>query len=225
MLAHDAIVYEPASGSAPPSACSATWSSPSYDDVLADALEPAALQVHERRHPRELLGERQLAPLELVRLDLERQVGDPVPGPRHAGVPGATSAVQNAHRLAGTGISLRHSGHLRVCSSTGVSTFLRAISALTGLTTKKNTAAAMMMNESTALRKCPYANFEPLIVNESVGEVGLAADRGDDRRDDVRDERGDDDAERGADHDRDRQVDEVAAEDECLEFLHHEGPA
>ena len=52
-------------------------------------------------------------------------------------------------------MSLRHSGHWRVSSSTGVSVFLRAISALTGLTTRKNTAAAITTNEINALMNAP----------------------------------------------------------------------
>ena len=49
------------------------------------------------------------------------------------------------------------------------------------------------------------------------GEVRLAEDRGDDRRDDVGDERLDHGGERGADDDRHREVDDVAAEQELLE--------
>ncbi len=46
--------------------------------------------------------------------------------------------VQNAHRLAAIGMSLRHSGHFFVVGSGGTSPrFIRAINALTGTTTKK----------------------------------------------------------------------------------------
>jgi hypothetical protein len=64
--------------------------------------------------------------------------------------------VQNAQRLAATGISLRHSGHGRTVSSTGGSVLRRAISVFTGLTTKKNTAAAIDRKAMTALMKSPY---------------------------------------------------------------------
>ena len=49
-----------------------------------------------------------------------------------------TSLEQNAQRRAPMGISLRHSGHLRVVGSAGTgSPRMRAIRALTGRTTKK----------------------------------------------------------------------------------------
>ncbi len=64
-------------------------------------------------------------------------------------------AVQNAHRRASRGISLRHSGHCRVVSSTGGSVFRRAISAFTGRTTTKKTVAAIVTNAISALTKSP----------------------------------------------------------------------
>jgi hypothetical protein len=67
----------------------------------------------------------------------------------------ATSDVQNAHRRAPTGISLRHSGHFVVVSSTGGSTLRPAISALTGRTTRKKTAAAIVTNAISLLMKSP----------------------------------------------------------------------
>ncbi len=60
-----------------------------------------------------------------------------------AGAVGVIWAVQNGQRLAADGTSLRHSGHFRTSSSTGGSVLRRAISAFTGLTTRKNTAAAI----------------------------------------------------------------------------------
>ena len=63
--------------------------------------------------------------------------------------------MQNAQRRADTGMSLRHSGHLCVASSTSSPVFIRAIRALTGFTTKKNTTAAMITNVSSALMKWP----------------------------------------------------------------------
>jgi hypothetical protein len=65
------------------------------------------------------------------------------------------SDVQNAHLGASTGTSLRHCGHCLVCSSTGVSVFRRAISAFTGLTTRKNTTAAITTNVISALINAP----------------------------------------------------------------------
>src|SRR5207247_2034625 len=62
----------------------------------------------------------------------------------HQGAWGVTCAVQNAHRRALTGMSLRHSGHARTVSSTGGSVRSRAMSTLTGLMTKKNSTAAMI---------------------------------------------------------------------------------
>ncbi len=68
------------------------------------------------------------------------------------------TAVQNAHRRAAIGISLRHSGHLRVDGSGGGSLRERAINALIGNTTKKYTAAAMSTNEMTAFSRSPIRN-------------------------------------------------------------------
>src|SRR5205814_7066438 len=65
------------------------------------------------------------------------------------------SEVQNAQRRAGTGTSLRHSGHCLVCSSTGGSVFLRTSNAFTGLTTRKKITAAITRNEISALMNAP----------------------------------------------------------------------
>src|SRR5437588_5223610 len=73
---------------------------------------------------------------------------------RHAA--GATFSVQNAHLPAAIGMLLRHSGHPRVVGSAGTSAFLRAISAFTGFTTKKNTAAAIDTKAISVLMKAPY---------------------------------------------------------------------
>ena len=48
-----------------------------------------------------------------------------------------TSAVQNAQRLAFTGILLRHSGHSRVLTGGGEVGLYRSVSVLTGSTTRK----------------------------------------------------------------------------------------
>src|SRR6201999_666029 len=54
-----------------------------------------------------------------------------------------------------------------------------------------------------------------------AGEVVLAEDRRDDRREEVGDESRDDRGERGTDDHCDRQIDDVAPEQERLEFLQH----
>jgi hypothetical protein len=72
--------------------------------------------------------------------------------------------VQNAQRRAATGISLRHSGHGCVSSATGGSVRSLDSSAFAGLITKKNTTAAMIRNEISALMKSPWRNSLPLIV-------------------------------------------------------------
>ena len=51
---------------------------------------------------------------------------------------------------------LRHSGQSRTVGSAGGSVLRRAIRALTGRTTKKNTAAAISTKERTALMNAPY---------------------------------------------------------------------
>ena len=60
---------------------------------------------------------------------------------RYAAAP--TCAVQKAQRRAAFGMLLRHSGQSRVVGSTGSSVLRRAISAFTGRTTRKKTAAAI----------------------------------------------------------------------------------
>ena len=68
----------------------------------------------------------------------------------------ATSAVQNAQRRASSGMSDRHSGHGCVDAVDRLgSGFSRAISALSGRTTKKNITAAMIRNDSSALKNAP----------------------------------------------------------------------
>ena len=57
-----------------------------------------------------------------------------------------------------------------------------------------------------------------------AGEVRLAADRRDERRDQVGDDGRHDGGERGADDDGDRQVDQVAPGDEVPEALHVHDP-
>jgi hypothetical protein len=63
--------------------------------------------------------------------------------------------VQNAHRLAASGIWLRHSGHSRVVWATSGSVRRRFISTFTGFTTRKNTTAAITMNAISALKNEP----------------------------------------------------------------------
>ena len=136
-----------------------------------------------------------------------------------------TSDVQKAQRRAATGMSLRHSGHSRVSglgSSVG-SRLRRRISAVSGTTTAKKTTVATMRNDSSALRNDPYLNCRVVHREGQVGEVGLAEDGGDERRDRVGHERGDHGREGDADDDRDRQVDDVAPQDELLEIRQHPG--
>ena len=68
---------------------------------------------------------------------------------------GVTCEVQNAHRVAAMGMSLRHSGQARVSTSTAVSGWKRFMSRLTGLMTKKKMTAAMMRNAISALMNAP----------------------------------------------------------------------
>ena len=154
--------------------------------------------------------------------EVARQRGAP---PRRAlGVrPRATSDVQNAHRRAPTGMSLRHSGHARVSGlgSSAGNRFMRFISAVSGSTTAKKTTVATMRNESKALRNEPYLNVELWKVKDRFGEVGLAEDGRDQRRDEVGHERRDHRREGDADDDRHRQVDDVAPQDELLEVRQH----
>src|SRR5579859_5984064 len=72
----------------------------------------------------------------------------------------ATGSVQNAHRLASSGISLRHCAHFFVVGSAGGSLRERATMKLTGLTTKKKTAKATSMNATTALMNSPIRKVE-----------------------------------------------------------------
>ena len=82
-----------------------------------------------------------------------------VGGPAHAivarPVGSVRSAVQKAQRLAPVGIDDRHCGQVVVgAGSVGVG-LNRAMSELTGRTTKKYTAAAMRRNDRIALMKSP----------------------------------------------------------------------
>ncbi len=63
--------------------------------------------------------------------------------------------MQNAQRRASSGMSDRHSGHGRTMRSTAGSGFRRAVIALSGHTMKKNTTAAMIRNDSSALKNEP----------------------------------------------------------------------
>ena len=95
-------------------------------------------------------------------LDLDGELADEVVGGhgdaayrRPSGGRLDLRGAEGAARAPTRGMSLRHSGHLCVSSSTSSPVFMRAISALTGLTTKKNTTAAMIRNVSSALMKWP----------------------------------------------------------------------
>src|SRR3954454_24114699 len=74
--------------------------------------------------------------------------------------------VQKAQRRAAIGTSLRHSGHFLVVGSGATSPRrIRARMVFIGSTMKKYTAAAIRMNETSALRKSPIGNLLPLTVN------------------------------------------------------------
>ena len=84
------------------------------------------------------------------------------PGDAGSGAGGAgggggagTSRVQKAHARAPVGMALRHHGQSRVVDSTSGSVLRRAMSAFTGRTMQKNTAAAISRNAINALRKFP----------------------------------------------------------------------
>src|SRR5207237_1314661 len=103
-----------------------------------------------------------------VRRRRRRARGVPVPrSPPGAGVSaaGRCGEPQNAQRLAGLGISLRHSVHGCVSESTSGWVLRLRITALTGSTTKKNTAAATETNVISAFRNDPYRKTLPLMVN------------------------------------------------------------
>src|SRR5437016_290933 len=86
----------------------------------------------------------------------------------------ASGWVQNPQRRASMGISLRHSGHFLVVGSAGAGALrIRAIKALTGLTTKKYTAPATKINDTTALMKSPTGNGVPLMVKLMAEKSGL----------------------------------------------------
>src|SRR5579871_1621535 len=68
-------------------------------------------------------------------------------------------------------MSLRQRGHGRVVAAAGVA--LRAASTFIGLTTKKNTAAAITTNVISAFRKLPYRNRLLLIVKLRAEKSGL----------------------------------------------------
>src|SRR6185369_6884676 len=86
----------------------------------------------------------------------------------------ATICVQCAQRRASIGISLKHSPHFFVVGSAGAGAFrIRATKALTGVTTKKYTAAAIKRNESSAFRKLPTLNTPAPTVNTTAEKSGL----------------------------------------------------
>ena len=128
--------------------------------------------------------------------------------------------MQNAHRRAAMGTSLKHSGHFFVVGSDGGSPRARrAAMAFTGTTTKKYTAAEIRTNESNALMKSPIRNWLPFTVKVIAEKSGCPTTRGDQRSEQVLDHRRDHGAERAADDDGDRQVDDVAAQEELTEAL------
>src|SRR5207249_3648006 len=81
--------------------------------------------------------------------------------------------VQKAQRRASMGISLRHSGHFLVVGSIGGCLRARETSALTGVTTKKYTAAATSRKARAALMKSPYRKVLLLTVKLSAEKSGF----------------------------------------------------
>ena len=74
-----------------------------------------------------------------------------------------------------------------------------------------------------ACSTAPIEKFAPLMVKLPTSVMfGLAGQGRDERVDDVVDQRGDDGGEGGAEDDGDREVDDVAAEDEVSESLEHD---
>src|SRR6476620_9773653 len=91
----------------------------------------------------------------------------------------------------------------------------RRSSALTGLTTKKKTAAAIATNWIRAVMNAPYRNTAPLIVNvrplksgfpKIIAMIGITRSFT---------------SERDPHHERDRQLDDVPAQQEVPELLQH----
>src|SRR5438874_7739882 len=82
--------------------------------------------------------------------------------------------VQKAQRRAAIGTSLRHSGHFLVVGSGATSPRrIRARIVFIGSTMKKYTAAAIKMNETSALIKSPIGNLVPLTVNSIAEKSGF----------------------------------------------------
>src|SRR5690348_18472466 len=93
-------------------------------------------------------------------------------GQRAAGL--VSGEVQNAQRRAAIGTSLRHSGHFLVVGSGAASPRrIRARIVFIGSTMKKYTAAAIRINETSALIKSPIGNLLPLTENSIVEKSGF----------------------------------------------------
>ena len=91
-----------------------------------------------------------------------------------------------------------------------------------GSTTKKKMAAAMVAKLISVLRKLPiFISDEPTITTHVEKSGSRRCPAG---GDDVLDERGHDRAECGTDHHRNREVDDVASEEERPELLDHVSP-
>ena len=99
----------------------------------------------------------------------------------------------------------------------------RAASAFIGFTTNRKMASAISTKVISAFRKSPYFTVASPAWNASVVEV-RDAQQAEQRREHVAHERGDDRAEGGPDHDRDRQVDDVAAQQEVAKLSNHRVP-
>ena len=118
-------------------------------------------------------------------------------------------------------MSLRHSGQARVV---GVDVGLGLATAhqrVHGLNDEEEHRRGDRQERDQRVQEVAVEEVARVDRERQVLEVRLAEDERDDRREQVGDQRLDDGAERGADHDRDRQVDDVPAQQECLEVFEH----
>jgi hypothetical protein len=86
------------------------------------------------------------------------------------------------------------------------------------------TTIALMIDEGGVRAGLRVGELRPVAERESETAAGRTRYRVDDRCDDLADERADHRSERGADDDRDREIDDVAPQDEFLEAFQHVSP-
>ena len=99
-----------------------------------------------------------------------------------------TSVVQNAHRLAAIGISLRHSGQLRVVGSAGGSVRDRATQHIHRLDHEEEEDERDEDEGHERVEEVPVVEAAPVDRERQAREVGLAEDDGDLRREEIREE-------------------------------------